>query len=123
MNCPTCTKSFIPKSLRFSKYCTIKCAAILRGRNQRGSSHWNWKGGKDTRWIRKTAPRPRPELCEICKLPGKKRNGITLDHNHKTGKFRGWLCSNCNTTIGLVHEDIRKLDAIKQYLIDNENPL
>lgn len=98
----------------------MKCAAVHRGKNQRGSGHWNWKGGKDTRWIRKIAPRPRPELCEICKFPGKKRNGITLDHNHKTGKFRGWLCSNCNTAIGLVHESIEKLEAIKQYLIRSE---
>lgn len=100
----------------------MKCAATDRGVNQRGSGHWNWKGGKDARWLKKTVG-PRPDKCDICKNPGKKRNGITLDHDHKTGKFRGWLCSNCNTAIGLVHENIERLEAIKQYLKNNENLL
>ena len=48
-------------------------------------------------------PRPtRPETthCECC---GGLPNGLgtmNLDHDHKTGKFRGWLCSRCNIAIG-----------------------
>lgn len=29
-----------------------------------------------------------------------------IDHNHKTGKVRGILCSACNRAIGLLKEDI-----------------
>lgn len=121
MNCINCLIEFVPYSGK-TRYCSVKCAAIDRGMTIRGSSHWNWKGGRDARWLKKTVG-PRPGICDICKEPGKKRNGITLDHSHKTGKFRGWLCSNCNTTIGLVHEKIERLEAIKQYLINNENLL
>lgn len=40
--------------------------------------------------------RPRPEICECCGA----RRRLALDHDHVTGMFRGWLCFNCNTSIG-----------------------
>lgn len=103
-----------------NKYCSIECAAKDRGLYRRGENHWNWKGGKDTRYLKKIAPRPRPERCEACNEFGKKRNGITLDHNHKTKKFRGWLCSNCNTALGLVKENPEILKALIKYLEINK---
>ena|SRR3990167_4590948 len=104
------------------KYCSIKCAVKDQVTVFNGEENGNWKGGRDTRYLKKTAPRPRPELCEVCGSKGKKRNGITLDHNHKTGKFRGWLCSNCNTALGLVQENKQILQALIKYLEVNENP-
>lgn len=104
------------------KYCSKQCSAKDRGKKQSGSNHWNWKGGNNSRYLKKIAPRPKPEKCEICGSRGKKRNGIVLDHNHKIGEFRGWLCSNCNTIIGLAHEDTETLEIIINYLKKfNEN--
>lgn len=103
------------------KYCSLQCAGIDRGKKQQGNKHWNWKGGNNSRYIKKIAPRPRPEQCEICKSYGGKRNGIVLDHNHKAGKFRGRVCSNCNTIIGLAYENTNTLKLIINYI--NENPL
>lgn len=122
MLCKNCNKEISSKRSD-AKYCSLKCAAIDRGINQRGSNHPNWKGGNDTRYLKKIAPRPRPEKCEVCGNYGKKRNGIVLDHNHKTNKFRGWLCSNCNTALGLLDENPKRFDLLKEYLIDNENSL
>lgn len=120
MLCINCNLA-INSNRKEAKYCSIKCAAIDRGKNQRGSNHHNWQGGKDPRHLRFLTPRPRPEKCEVCGNSGKKRNGITLDHNHKTNTFRGWLCSNCNTALGLLNEDPKRFDLLKEYLIKNEN--
>ena len=56
------------------------------------------------------ATRPMPEFCEI----GCGRKATCLDHDHETGKFRGWLCSPCNRSIGLLG-DTR--EAIQQTLL------
>lgn len=59
--------------------------------------------------------RPTPELCECCdRLPGQK--GMHLDHCHKTGKFRGWLCHLCNTGIGKLSDDREGLLRALAYL-------
>lgn len=44
--------------------------------------------------------------CPICRktsIAGISR--IVLDHNHKTGDVRGWLCESCNTGIGRFDDD------------------
>jgi len=122
-NCKVCGKSCQRKGggKKINKYCSIECSAKDRGNSQRGENHWNWKGRMDSRYLKTIAPRPRPEKCEVCGGYGQKRNGITLDHNHVTKKFRGWLCSNCNTALGLVKENPQTLEALIKYI--NENSL
>lgn len=53
-----------------------------------------------------------PVACELC--GGKTR--IAYDHDHKTGKHRGWLCMKCNTALGLVNDDIKLLQKMIDYL-------
>ena len=58
--------------------------------------------------------RPAPEWCECCG-----RLFITtpnLDHDHFTGKFRGWLCSQCNTALGLLGDSRDVLEKAIAYL-------
>lgn len=31
---------------------------------------------------------------------------LHMDHCHTTGRFRGWLCSNCNSAVGYLRESI-----------------
>lgn len=59
--------------------------------------------------------------CAICRQPEhKKVKGILcalgIDHNHKTNTNRELLCSECNPAIGLLHEDISRIEAVVSYL-------
>lgn len=63
-------------------------------------------------------------VCAICGQPehlmwkGKLRR-LAVDHDHKTGKVRALLCSDCNTSIGKMHDDPyllrRAADYIEEY--------
>ena len=53
-----------------------------------------------------------PKVCEICGGGGK----ICLDHCHVTSTFRGWICDNCNQTLGRVKDDINILKKMIAYL-------
>lgn len=45
--------------------------------------------------------RPMPLVCESCgRLPNGSGKRLHYDHDHTTNRFRGWLCSSCNTSIG-----------------------
>lgn len=64
----------------------------------------------------KIAGRKKPESCEIC---GANDRVIVFDHNHEIGKFRGWICHNCNAVIGMAKEDPDVLQRIIEYLNRN----
>lgn len=61
------------------------------------------------------AGRPKPSSCEVCGNGGR----IHYDHDHSTGKFRGWLCTQCNTSIGMVKDKIEILHKLISYLVKN----
>lgn len=69
-------------------------------------------------WEKRGMPeptRPVPDRCECCMgLPGKRR--LALDHCHRTGKFRGWLCYKCNLGIGLLGDTAFNLFRALAYL-------
>lgn len=58
------------------------------------------------------------ELCEIC---GANEN-LCWDHCHVTDKFRGTLCSTCNTGLGMFKDSILFLDAAIKYLNKEKVP-
>ena len=60
-------------------------------------------------------------VCAICERPetttrmGKLRP-LCIDHNHKTGKIRGLLCSNCNQALGKFKDNPETLMRAAKYL-------
>jgi hypothetical protein len=60
--------------------------------------------------------RPCPSLCECCGRPPGAKRPLALDHDHETGKFRGWLCHRCNTALGLLGDTIAAVKRALAYL-------
>jgi hypothetical protein len=56
---------------------------------------------------------PVPMTCDCCKKPTQK---FHLDHDHNTGKFRGWLCVNCNLAIGKLGDTLEGVMNAVKYL-------
>lgn len=50
--------------------------------------------------------------CEVC---GSDKD-MRVDHDHVSGRVRGRLCSNCNKTLGLVHESVDILLGLAGYI-------
>jgi hypothetical protein len=51
--------------------------------------------------------------CAIC---GEVPRRFHVDHDHKTGARRGFLCGPCNTALGLFKDDPKRLRAAIRYL-------
>lgn len=52
--------------------------------------------------------------CTICGAT----DSLHMDHCHKTGNFRGWLCSKCNRVLGLLQDCPDLLHKAYNYLIN-----
>ena len=70
--------------------------------------------------LRRTAP-PVPDVCDICGKPPtspykSQHRKLCLDHNHKTGEFRGWLCDSCNVALSRFNDDVSILKKAIRYL-------
>lgn len=50
--------------------------------------------------------------CPICKL----REANAVDHDHATGKVRGYLCKQCNASLGGFFDDPAILSRAARYL-------
>lgn len=72
-----------------------------------------WREAQEQR----NATRPMPDACEVCNQPSKVKLGaLHYDHDHSTGRFRGWLCHHCNTALGLLADDVARLRRLISYL-------
>jgi hypothetical protein len=51
--------------------------------------------------------------CEIC---GASVQSLQLDHDHITGRTRGWLCPLCNRGLGKFRDNPQTLRRAAEYL-------
>lgn len=62
--------------------------------------------------LEQIAGRTKPDICEVCGAAGK----IFFDHDHITGKFRGWICMQCNLALGHARDNTALLYKLIGYL-------
>ena len=67
-------------------------------------------------------------VCKICQSPETATSGrstkvkdLAIDHDHKTGKVRGLLCSSCNRALGLFEDNPARLESALNYLAFHES--
>jgi len=61
-------------------------------------------------------------VCTACGLPEtgvdprtQQPHYLVVDHDHRTGRIRGLLCSACNVALGLLQEDPVRIQALLAY--------
>ena len=103
---------------------TRKCFGCARiADSKRYSDNTEKERARSRKYQRSKLPaptRPCPTACELCGGPSGKRD-FHLDHDHITGKFRGWLCGKCNTNLGKFGDDVQGLLQAVQYIQRNTN--
>lgn len=60
--------------------------------------------------------RPKPAVCDLCAKANKSGKSLHNDHDHITKKFRGWLCTRCNLSLGYFSDSIQGLERAIAYL-------
>ena len=59
--------------------------------------------------------------CRCCGTPmghGKGKHDCNFDHDPFTNTFRGWICKNCNTSIGGLGDSIEGVERALKYLYE-----
>lgn len=57
-----------------------------------------------------------PAVCDCCGKKPEKGKSLSLDHDHRTGIFRGWICNRCNLGIGLLGDSYEAVQQAAHYL-------
>jgi hypothetical protein len=54
--------------------------------------------------------------CEVCGKTAPEHKRLHIDHDHKTGLFRGMLCHACNVALGQVSDNPHTLRRLADYV-------
>ena len=58
--------------------------------------------------------------CGICGATQSARGKLCVDHDHETGRLRGFLCTECNLALGYLKDDPTLLRRALEYLGEGE---
>ena len=76
---------------------------------------------KVTRDAKKRCTVPKSTHCDMCgrieNIIEQKNSRIVFDHDHKTGKFRGWICDSCNRGLSNLGDNLEGVEKARKYLI------
>ena len=63
----------------------------------------------------------RPELETPCDRCGRTDKKLVFDHCHETLAHRGWLCDNCNRSMGMLGDDVEGMLLSAIYIAKTTN--
>ena len=61
-------------------------------------------------------------ICHKVTIPDVTAN-IVIDHDHRTGLAREWICDSCNTGIGRFQDSPEMLGKIAEYITKHNSKL
>lgn len=71
---------------------------------------------KDLQIVRPIPSIEDPYMCDCCHKQIITTRTIQLDHCHETGDFRGWLCKECNISMGNLGDNIEGIIRVIKYM-------
>ena len=74
------------------------------------------KKQKSISGVKYYSKKPKELNCPTCGDYVTGSYNIVLDHDHKTGKIRGYICDNCNTGMGRAKDNIKILENWVEWL-------
>lgn len=85
------------------------CRRVIEGTPLSASEKARWEESKPDMEIFECP------ICHKITVPGL-TSKVVLDHDHTTGKARGWVCDSCNTGIGRFKDDPNLLASAQSFL-------
>jgi hypothetical protein len=112
--CPVCETWQLPENFRKEKQGRYHCRCAVCEKAYHLAHRLMWRFGITVDEQKKIFEY-QGNVCAICGRPPKNQ-GLSVDHNHKTGLLRGGLCFMCNRILGLIRERIEVLEKAIDYL-------
>jgi len=75
---------------------------------------------KDKNIVRPIPSIDKPYSCDCCNKQIITTKTLQLDHCHVTGAFRGWLCKECNISMGNLGDNIEGMIRVIYYMNNTE---
>jgi hypothetical protein len=115
--CGSCLKPLSKKRLR-NKYCYTCEKSVVKARRETthrlrvAETYGMDVGDYDLIYAKQGGK------CAICWRATGKTRRLSVDHDHKSGKVRGLLCSTCNRMLGHARDDTDFFARAINYLTD-----
>lgn len=94
---------------KLASYCK-ECRALQQNHRLAAQFKYKFKSDNVNGTVLRAMKKEQKNRCVLC---DKRSKRLHLDHDHKTGKIRGYICAFCNRTLVPTLEQYPELRSIK----------